>query len=689
MFEKFIHQTPFLRLVLPLILGIIFKINLPELNIPYLIILLAIILILFALHFTKQAQNYLTNRIWGISISVFFFVFGAELVNIKQQAEFSFENKEYTFIATVIEKPQEKEKSFKTILKLEAFKDSNNWNYNCSQLLAYFEKDSLFKINLGDRLLVKSYINEIQPNGNPYAFNYKNYLKFKEIYSQTYIESKHYKIVGQNNLSGFKLLSHHLREKLHQTYINNNINGNELAVLSALTLGLKNELTPELKASFSASGSMHVLAVSGLHVGIIFIILSKILFFLNRKRYGKVLQTFIIITVLIFYAALTGLSNSVIRATIMFSFISIGNIFNRQNTIYNSLSAAAFCMLIYNPYALMEVGFQLSFLAVISIVFFQPRLSSLYQPKFLVINYLWQLITVAIAAQIITFPLTIYYFNQFPLYFILSNILIIPIVSVIIYGAVLMLIFSFSNAISALCAKIVYFFTYLLNSSVTLIEDLPYSKLDNLVLDNTNMIFLFVIVFISILFIISKQSRLLKSSILLAIILVSFNISNNIYSSFKSSLAIFNTQKASSISFADGNKSVLFKHCEMEHFENIYTYNIEPFLLNQKIKDEIIIDLSKNKLMNAFDFKNKRIISLSNDSIFNLDSEQKLKADLIVLSNNVNVKINKLVQYFEFKKLIFDSSNSFYTIANWTKECKKNNIPFYNVSKQGAYVTYF
>ena len=591
MFEKFIHQTPFLRFVIPLILGIVFRINFPDINIPYLLILIAILLTLFILHFVKQTQKFLTNRVWGVLVSLFIFLIGLILVSLKQQAEYNFENKEYSFISRVIEKPQEKENSFKTILKLESFKDSNTWINNQSHLLAYFEKDSLFNLKLGDKLIIRAYINEIKPNGNPYAFDYKTYLKYKEIYSQVYIKANQYKLLEHNNLSALKLYSNTLREKLYNIYLKNNINGDELAVLSALTLGLKDELTPELKESVSATGSMHVLAVSGLHVGILFIILSKILFFLDKKRYGKYLQTLILITVLIFYAALTGFSNSVIRATIMFSFISIGKVLNRQSNIYNSLSAAAFCMLIYNPYSIVDVGFKLSYLAVISIVFFQPKLSSLFHPRNSIVNYFWQLITVAIAAQIATFPLTIYYFNQFPLYFILSNIMIIPIVSIIIYGAILLILFSFSNTISALIAKLVYFFTHLLNSGVKLIEQLPYAKFDKLVLDNTNMIFLFSIIFITILFIISKQSKFLRSSITLAIVLIIYNIGNNLYSSHKSALIIFNTQNASTINFIDGNKSVLFKQCHNANFENIYTYAIEPFLLKHNIKDGKIIDL--------------------------------------------------------------------------------------------------
>lgn len=228
---------------------------------------------------------------------------------------------------------------------------------------------------------------------------------------------------------------------------------------------------------------MHILAVSGLHVGIIFIILSKLLFFLERHKYGKILQSALIILILIFYAMLTGLSNSVIRATIMFIFICFGRMFTRQVNIYNTLSASAFIMLLYNPYSIMDVGFQLSYLAVISIVFFQPKIYSLLNLRYKFPDYIWQLVSVAIAAQIATFPLTIHYFNQFPVYFILSNILIIPFVSIIIYGALILFCFSFSTNISYIIAKGLQLITLVLNKNVEFIKDLPLSKIDSLIID--------------------------------------------------------------------------------------------------------------------------------------------------------------------------------------------------------------
>jgi competence protein ComEC len=375
MFEKFLHQAPFFRLVIALILGILFQINFPIINSSIIYITSSILFVTLLFAILKLTRNYAINKIWGVLVSLVLFFSGMQLVNINQQNTINFNNTKYTFVATLIEQPEEKEKVVKAIVKIDCIKDSVLWIRNNSKILCYFQKDSLtLNLNLGDQLIVQSHLNEIKHSGNPYSFNYKNYLSFKEIYNQCYVKADNFKIIAHDKGSIIRILSNRTRQKLLNIYQLNDISGDEFAVLSALTLGYKSELTPELKESFSASGAMHILAVSGLHVGIIFIILCKLLFPLQKNKYGKILQSIIIIAVLFFYAFLTGLSDSVLRATIMFSFISLGKMFTRQVNIYNTISASAFILLIINPYSIMNVGFQLSCAAVISIVFFQPKI---------------------------------------------------------------------------------------------------------------------------------------------------------------------------------------------------------------------------------------------------------------------------------------------------------------------------
>ncbi len=689
MFEKFLHQTPFFRFVIPFIAGILFQIKFPILNgvIIYIIASLLFVIILFTI--LKLTRNYSLNKFWGILIYLMLLFSGIQLTYLKQQSEFDFTKREHTFIATIVEQPKETEKSVKTILRLKSLKDSTYWNKNNAQVICYFQKDTnTLQLNFGDQILAKAYINEVKNSGNPFEFNYKKYLKYKEIYYQTYIKSSNYSVLAHEKCNKVWQYSYKAQQTLLNIYKKQNISGDEFAVLSALTLGFKNDLTPELKESFSASGAMHILAVSGLHVGIIFIVLCKILFFLQKNKYGRIIQSTIIIFVLFSYAFITGFSDSVFRATTMFAFVSIGRMFNRQVNIYNTLSASAFLLLIINPYSIMNVGFQLSYAAVISIVFFQPKIYSLLSFKNTIPDYIWQLISVAIAAQVGTFPITIHYFNQFPLYFILSNIVIIPIAILIIYGAILLFAFSFSDFISHYISKGLEFVTYILNQNVSFIEDLPFSKIDNILFDGIEVIILLVLIFSISFFIIRKQYYFIKTSVLIFIGLLCYNIINNYKISENSIFVIHNIKGISAINLIDGKKSC-FICSEKKNSSDAINYSVKPLWEKQKTNQIVTIgEEDKLKNFNSFSLKNIKILHLKNNQILNWKPFEKLKTNYIILSENAGVSIPELKTYFEFDKIIFDSSNSFYKIRTWKKECVNSGIKFHDISEDGAYIRY-
>ncbi len=689
MFEKFLHQTPFFRLAIPFLAGILFQINYPLINVSIIYILSSSFLLALLFVIIKLTQNYSINKIWGVLVSLILFFSGMQLVSIKQQNMYYFNNTEYTFIATLTEQPEEKEKSVKTVLIIDYIKDSINWQKNNSQVLCYFQKDSsTLNLNLGDQVLARAYLNEIKHSGNPYAFNYKKYLKYKEIYNQCYIKANGYNVIAHNKGSKVRIFSNKTRQKLLSIYQENDISGDEFAVLSALTLGYKCELTPELKESFSASGAMHILAVSGLHVGIIFIILCKLLSFLQKNKYGKILQSVIIIIVLFFYAFLTGLSDSVLRATIMFTFISIGIMFTRQTNIYNTISASALMLLIINPYSIMNVGFQLSYAAVISIVFFQPKIYSLLSFKNTIPDYIWQLISVAIAAQLGTFPITIYYFDQFPLYFILSNIIIIPVATIIVYGAIILFALSFSNILTLYFSKILNFTTLFLNRNVNFIEQLPYSKIDQILIDRYEVIILMILIFSISFFIITKRIHFFKYALWISVGLIFYNISSTYLKSKRAVFTIHNIPKLSAINFIEGKKAFFIYNKKIDTNDKNIIYNVAPLWQEYEIGEKNTTLIQPCKPINYFSFKNKRIVQLNNDSIVNFLPKQKLEIDYIILSENININISDLKQYFEFDKIIFDSSNSFYKINSWERECNKTNISFYNILDKGAFIEY-
>ena len=687
MFEKFVHQNPFFRFFLPLATGVVAGIFISNSwhYINYFII--ALLVFILMCHFFKLTQKFYFNVFWGIAASSALFLIGIKLTDLKKTNITQLNNSEYTCIATILEQPEEKPNSYKTTLKVHYIKDTASWQKTNIKILCYLEKDTIKNIlNVGSQITAVIQPKEIMHSGNPEAFDYSKYLRYKDINYQIYLKSDHY---FESNVKTKFLLSveaEKIRQKLLAIYSHCGISGDEFAVLSALTLGYKSELTPEIKESFSTSGAMHILAVSGLHVGIIYLILAKLLFFLQRNKYGKIIQYILVILFLWQYAFISGLSNSVLRATIMFSFIALGKMFSRHISIYNSIFASALIILIYNPYSIMDVGFQLSYAAVLSIVFFQAKIYSLINIKSTSLDYVWQLVSVAIAAQLGTFPITLYYFDQFPLYFILSNILIIPLATIIIYLAFLLFILSFSNSLSFYVAIVLKYCTLFLNKMVFLIESMPYSKINNFLIDTVDAVILSFLVLLACFFIISKRLQYLKFTLVLCIIFLTYNIFDSSYKSSQEYFIIHHIPNTSAINISHGNKSVLYFNKEISCTDKNFNYNITPFLKYHEIKSFKTYIADDSKLFENINFFNHTIIHITNNKLLQYKPTQRLKADYLILSENVNISIAKLKEYFDFKEILFDSSNSMYKTQQWEKECTQHAIKYYNVLTQGAFI---
>lgn len=285
MYEKFLQQTPFVRFVVPLITGILLKINLPEFSFPFHWFSICCFVLIVLMEIIGFSQNIRINMIFGVLVTIFILSTGAVLVQIKFDNKKYMPDGSYLYSAIIVENPEQKENTIKTILSINYIKGTEEEKHKKLKVLAYFQKDSLsVNLKMGDMVLVKSQINEIKHSGNPNSFNFKKYMAYQEVYYKSYVKKGYFKVIDHNKGNKLLLLANKVRQILLNQYKKYKIRGDEFAVLSALTLGYKADLSPEIKQSFSASGAMHVLAVSGLHVGIIFFIISKMLFFLEKRN---------------------------------------------------------------------------------------------------------------------------------------------------------------------------------------------------------------------------------------------------------------------------------------------------------------------------------------------------------------------------------------------------------------------
>jgi len=444
------NHIPLLRLLIPFIGGIHSITYLePEITLSLTVFGASFLLLITLLFIKRINTNYNIRWLIGLLIYINITLAGACLTSLKYKdtntiSKLLTEQNNQLLIGEITEPTQIKERTIKAILKIKGIKNKNRWKEGNGKVIIYLQKDSLSeKLNVGDVISFEPKLKNIPPPKNPQEFDFRKYLSFHLIHQQAFLRSNNWKLIQQATTGGIFKFANDSRAYLIKTLEKKGIKGNELAVASALILGYKDSIDIDLKSAYSSAGAMHVLAVSGLHVGIIFLIFSQLFYFLGKYKYGNIIKGVLLILILWSYALLTGLSPSVMRAATMFSFIVAAKMTKRNSSFFNTLAASALVLLIYNPLLIMEVGFQLSYMAVIGIVIIQPWVNNLFNFKWWLPIKIWEITAVSIAAQIATFPLGLLYFHQFPNYFMLSNLIVIPLAIFILYLGIFTLSFSF------------------------------------------------------------------------------------------------------------------------------------------------------------------------------------------------------------------------------------------------------
>jgi competence protein ComEC len=496
------REIPFLRIGLPLCAGIVcgyyYQPDAAFFIASGIIIILAFIL---SLNFNRN----LTNPAYGLSLTFVLFNAGL-LLYTREKSSISKLNPEETYFSGYLsDYPEEKEKSFQMIFRMESGIINGDPVTLKGSLLLYHKKNSkCFSYLPGDRFIIKCKPLEITNRGNPYEFDYRFYMENRGI--------RYYAFTDSSDISGFfapekrKLVHRALitREKIIDMFRERGIEGDRLALVAAITLGQKNMLDPEQKQYFIKAGVMHIMAVSGLHAVILSLFIFNVLFFLKGKM--NIIRILITLLLLWVFAFVTGLTPSVLRATLMFTFLQAGNIMKRPVNAINSVLASAFVLMLIRPSVIFDAGFLLSYSAVIFIISFYRDFYIKLRFRHRFPDLIWQSAAVSIIAQAGTLPLTVMLFNRFPTWFILSNIIIVPLSSVvIIIGCLVPLTFPLTF-ISQPLAKLLDFLTGLTEYLTARTASLPLSTIDNIGLTTIGCILLTISIFLCLRFLLVKKS---------------------------------------------------------------------------------------------------------------------------------------------------------------------------------------
>lgn len=679
-FREFIRQHFFFRLLFPLVIGIFIVKNL-LIPAEYLNwgILIGIFSVMVIMIFPRLRNSFSYRTLFGFSV----FLICVALASIRFQQvqnEMRVDQLEHKkrFVVKLVESPVEKAKSYSITVDIKQSQQDSLWQKESAKAILYLQKDSLLSnLKAGDYLMITSSLQQVQNAGNPYEFDYVGYLETKHILYSSYLRSESWKKLDIHSYS-LKDRSWNWRNQLLSIYKENGISDESFDILAALTLGYKSTLDPEVRRAWADAGAMHVLAVSGLHVGIIYLVMSWLLSFLANKKWGNVLRGILLLVSLWFYALLTGLSPSVMRASCMFSFIVFGQILNRRGNIYNSLAASAFFLLLYDPYLLFTVGFQFSYLAVVGIVFLQPKFDQLLYVPNVILNKIWQLTTVSFAAQLATFPLSIYYFNQFPTYFLLSGYIVISMAGILIYLSAVLLIFSpiewISNALGWTLQKLVAG----MNWAIVQIQELPAAVFRNLQMSDYQMILLYLLLLSGILIFIFKKK---KAVFVLIVILIGIKLPDlyELYQKSEKEMIVFNAGKNSCYAFTNGKLVSVFIDPNME--EKKLNRILNPYLLNHKLNIKQIDTLPDICIKSV----GKNRIAIVNKRMRNLDQIiDSLNIDLLVLRKLNRKNIKNLIKN-ENCQLILDASLSNYERKLLFSDSIAMNRDIFDVKKSGSY----
>ncbi|MDD3080459.1 MAG: ComEC/Rec2 family competence protein [Paludibacter sp.] len=683
----FLNRTPFFRLLLSLIVGII-VFELFKLSVFFIaaIFILSFFIILLQSLIKKSENLYRFRWLFGLGIMLFFVGFGAFLSFEKaQKIQFIFPENPQIYQVEITEEPFEKEKSVLCRARLLYAKDTTFVLKKSSiKTIIYLQKTFKAKaLHSGDRLLINAAFQRPDGAVNPAGFDYATYLRRQSVIATAYISEKNWKHCGKNNSFSMFRMAETAQQKLLHIYRDFGINGDEFAVLAALTLGSKDALHPELRQNFSTSGGMHILAVSGLHVGIVYLVLNFLFsLFLKDKKF-KIPKALLIIIFLWCYAFITGLPPSVIRSVLMFSLIAFGSSLMRKSQIYNTISLSAFVMLVINPDFLFDVGFQLSYAAVVAIVYFQPKISKLLIIKSKPLHWIWNLTAVSLAAQIGTAPLAVYYFHQFPNYFLLTNLIAIPAASLIIYGALLLFMVSPVPYLSDFVAYCLNFILKALNYSIEFIHNLPFAL--TVVSINFWQLLLVTIAVVAFTFYLSnKKIKPLLFSFLsvFEIVLISVFLK---YKLFKEpEIIVFSDNKYSHFEILDGRNNYIFS-TNRDAFEKIgLNYN-----LLHGVKSYQPISRSAIFQDGFFIYRNKLFFVLKDDLLKKKETAMPLLVDFLIVCNHTKPRITEILKCIQPKTIIVDKTISHWYAQNIKQKCIDEKIDFYSISDQGAYIQKF
>ncbi|WP_346317207.1 ComEC/Rec2 family competence protein [Chitinophaga sp. YIM B06452] len=711
MFVNLWRTAPFLRLLLPFTAGITAGMFYPL--IPWECMIVCALVWIVPSFFSIR-KRFAWRHYRGAAVLAIVFCMGMVLVCIhdarRHAGWLGHHVKDSMYCVAVLkEPPVKKKRSWKAEANV-VMVHYEKWKAVRGTALLYFRDTP--RLAYGSRVMFRGEPQRIRSSGNPGAFDYARYCSYRNIYHQAFLSDSAWRQLPGNggNPVGYWLST--ARQYALSTLKKYIPGKEEYGVAQALLIGYRDELDADVVQAYTNTGVVHIIAISGLHLGLIYVSLLQLLKWLPRRRWADLLKAFVLIAVLWGFSLLTGASASVLRSAVMFTTIALGQfVIARHSNIYNTLAAAAFLLLSYNPFFLVDAGFQLSFLAVAGIVLCYQPLYDLWMIEWKWPDKLWQMVAVSLAAQAFTWPVCLFYFHQFPNYFLLANVVAVPLSTLLLYGEIVLMMIAEVPVVAAFAGRGLEYGIFAMNTLIRWVDSIPGAVVSGIRMSMTGMFLLYGFTVACLAVWLLKKKEFVWCALGLMMVFMGLGALQRIQWQHQKRLVVYNLPKATAVEFITGRESFrLGDSVGLEHLQlpisqlemgvkrTVMTCNLRGLQDSSDVRKQVVLPVNSGQRRHGpfhlsyiqggclVSLGAKRLLVLTGNLQHAPPLSKKIKIDYILLSHNPKVDISRLQDFFIYDLLIFDASCSAFQVRKWKNACNKLPLRCFSVPEQGAFV---
>ena len=687
------REYPMARLLLPLLLGIGME-AIGQERLQW-VVIIALTLLMALLAFWQKPGWRFSRRWWfGLVLNLCFFLFGISLAHFHDERRHpcypgASPDRKAIILGRVSELQPTASKLRLAVAIQAAANTAGQLQTATGNIMVYLDVTAGSRqLQAGDVLLLNAKRIPVPKALNPQAFDYRRYLHYQNVHLQAFVEEKDWKLLAHR--PSLATRARELRRFYLQVLKGHLPTQNEYAVAAALILGYKAELSDETRNAYAHTGAMHVLAVSGLHVGIIQLLASFLLGLLRLPwRHWPLVRTLLLLVCIWAFALLTGASPSVLRAATLFSFLSIGQAMKRRANIYNTLAASAFLLLCIDPYLLFNIGFQLSYLAVLGIVYFQPVFYRQWYIQNRAGDYLWKLLAVSLAAQLTTLPLSLFYFHQFPLYFWLSGLIVVPAAALILSAGLALFALHLVPVVGMAAGKLLYGITWMVNALIFLIQQIPGGLIEGFWIGAGAAVLLYLALLCAVVARESRDFRWVLAALGCLLIVAALHAAREVQAHHQQALVVYHIPRATAINLFEGKQAGLacsegLPDKQLEYAsQNHQWYRRARLLARQPLSGQAHGQTWWYH-QGALQYGAHRLLVVQDERL--LPSSPPLPVDVVLLSNGVDIKLEQLLQKVDFRLALIDGSNPPWKARAWLEQAGSLGIECHYTAEDGAWV---